>query len=321
MGSMELILAALVFLAILLVFLAAFALFGARRERSIEQTVRRYVAESDAEVDVDLLYYRKLSDIPAFHMLLARIPPVRMLDELLQQGGVRMLAGVFLLLTLTCGMVAYLLGVWRLNQPGLALAPAAAGLALPFVYLLVKRRQHRARFEALFPDALDLMAYSLKAGHSILASLKMVAEEVAAPVGNEFGRVVEEINFGNNIETTLHNFARRLDSSELRYFVASVLIQRETGGNLVELLETISQTIRQKFRFRERVKALIAEGKISAYILVCLPFVIALLFSFLNRKYMMVLMTDPIGPYMIVGALVMMCIGSLIMFRLVRIDL
>jgi tight adherence protein B len=318
---MELILAASVFLIVLLVFLAGYALLRGGKERSYHHVVKKYTAATTQTDDVDIRYYRKFSDIQSFHRLLSVIPAVKHLDELMQQGGVKMLAGVFILVSLVCGATAFLLGFQMSKRFDLALIPAAVGLYLPYVYLLLKRRQQRTRFEALFPDALDLMAYSLKAGHSIMASFKMVADEMAAPMGEEFGRVVEEINFGNDIETTLHNFARRVDSAELRYFVTSVIIQRETGGNLVEILEKISETIRKKFRFRERVRALTAEGKISAYILVALPFLIAMAVSVLNREYIMVLMTDPVGPYLIASAGVLMCFGVFVMFRLVQLDM
>ena len=319
---MELILAAAVFLIILAVFIAGFALLaGGRRQRSVHKAVEKYTTIGTEGEDVNILYYRKFSEIRPFHTLLAVIPAVRNLDELMQQARVKMLAGVFILTSLVCGAMAFLFALSLGQGFGLALPLATIALYLPYLNLLMRRRQQRAKFEALFPDALDLMAYSLKAGHSIMASFKMVAEEMAAPVGVEFGRVVEEINFGHNIEATLHNFARRVDSPELRYFVTSVIIQRETGGNLVEILEKISETIRKKFRFRERVRALTAEGKISAYILVALPFLIALAVIVLNREYITVLATDPIGPYLILGASVLMAFGIFVIFRLVQLDM
>ena len=318
---MEIILAGASFLLVLLIFAGGYALLSGGTERFLHHAVEKYSVNRNKPEDINILYYRKFSDIKPFHQVLALIPMVKNLDDLMQQGGVKMLAGVFVLLSLVCGMVGFLFGLQVFTRFEVAVVLGGLALVVPYLDLLVKRKQQRARFEALFPDALDLMTYSLKAGHSIMASFKMVAEEMAAPVGEEFVRVVEEINFGNNVEATLHNFARRVDSTELRYFVTSVIIQRETGGNLVEILEKIADTIRKKFRFRERVKALVAEGKLSAYILIALPFLIALLFSVLNRGYIMVLVTDPIGHYLIGGAIVLMCIGSFIIFKLVQLDM
>ncbi|MCI5211065.1 MAG: hypothetical protein D3910_20275 [Candidatus Electrothrix sp. ATG2] len=201
------------------------------------------------------------------------------------------------------------------------LALAASGLLLPFFYLLYKRKKRRSKFEALFPDALDLMGYSLKAGHSVLASFKMVAEEMDEPIGEEFGQVVEEINFGQDLQVALKNLSHRIDSPELKLFVTSVIIQRETGGNLIELLTKISVVIRKKFRFREKVKTLSAEGKLTAIILLGLPFAAAGLLIIINPGYLTPLVRDPIGPYLIGIALTMMSIGSFIVYRLVQLDM
>ena len=144
---------------------------------------------------------------------------------------------------------------------------------------------------------------------------------MAEPVGEEFGRVVEEINFGKELDSSLRNFSRRIDSPELKFFVTSLIIQRETGGNLVEMLQKISEVIRKKFRFREKVKTLSAEGKLSAVILLALPFFCGAALIALSPEYIMVLMTDPIGPYAIAIALTMMAFGSFIMYRLVQLDM
>lgn len=319
---MELLFAFTLFFVILFAFWGGYVLFiRPDKGRSLYGTVAKYSPRKNEGELIDLYYHRKLSDIPFFQFILERIPLVRSLDTLMQQGGVKMLAGVFILLCLVSGAVAFLLGTLLSKRFEVALSLGLVFLVVPFIGLLFRKRRQRSQFEALFPDALDLMGYSLKAGHSIMASLRMVAEEMAAPVGPEFARVVEEINFGNSFETTLHNFAGRVDSAELRFFVTSVIIQRETGANLVEILEKISETVRRKFRFREKTKALTAEARLSAAILTALPFVVAIAVGITNRKYIMVLTTDPIGPYLIAIACAMMIVGIVIMYRLVQIDL
>lgn len=154
-----------------------------------------------------------------------------------------------------------------------------------------------------------------------MASLKMVAEEIAEPVAEEFGRAVEEINFGQGIDVVLRNMARRVDSAEVRYFATAVIVQRETGGNLVAILEKTSDIIRKKFRLRERIKALAAEGKISAIILLALPFFVATAVFTLNPEYITVLINDPVGPYVLTAAGFMMSFGSYVMYRLVQLDM
>lgn len=309
------------FFLIIVVCELVYSLFVKPDTRSINKVVERYSTSSREKDELDILYYRKFSDIKLLDRTLSVIPAVRSLDELMQQGGVNTLASVFLLSTLTAGAGLLMICTSLQLILPLSILITGAGMVLPFLYLLYKRKQRRSAFETLFPDSLDLMGYSLKAGHSILASFKMVAEEIAAPVGEEFNRVVEEINFGRDLDSSLRNFSHRVDSPELKFFVTSVIIQHETGGNLVEMLQRISEVIRRKFRFREKVKTLSAEGKLSAIILVALPFLIAIAIIALNPGYIMVLVSDPIGPYAIAIALTMMAIGSFIIYKLVQLDM
>jgi len=203
----------------------------------------------------------------------------------------------------------------------MSIVVTCVGVYLPYLYLFYKRKKRIKKFEALFPDALDLMGYALKAGHSVMAAFKMVGEEMADPIGDEFSRIVDEINFGRDLDSTLRKFARRIDSAEVKFFVTSVIIQRETGGNLVELLVRISEVIRIKFRFREKVKALTGEAKMSAIILLALPFFAGAAILLLNPEYISVLFDDPAGPYAIGIALIMMSIGSFIMYKLTQLDM
>jgi tight adherence protein B len=309
------------FFLIIIVSELVYSLFMKPDTRSVHKIVERYSTGLQEKDEIDIRYYRKFSDIKLLDRILSAIPAVRALDELMQQGGVKTLASVFLLSSLATGAGLLLIcASLQLILP-LSILITGAGMVLPFLYLFYKRKKRRSEFETLFPDALDLMSYSLKAGHSILASFKMVSEEIASPVGEEFSRVVEEINFGRDLDSSLRNFSHRVDSPELKFFVTSVIIQHETGGNLVEMLQRISEVIRRKFRFREKVKTLSAEGKLSAIILVALPFLIATAIIALNPEYIMVLVSDPIGPYAIAIALTMMSIGSFVMYKLVQLDM
>ena len=318
---MKIAFAATIFLLIFIAFELIYSLIRKPDTRAVNQAVKRYASGLPKDEEISLLYHRKFSDIKVFNSILTAIPMVGRLDELMQQGGVKTLAGVFILFSLAIGAILFLCCALLLQPLAISLMIAAAGVFIPYLYLLQKRRKRKAQFEALFPDALDLMGYSLKAGHSIMASFKMVAEEMADPIGEEFRRVVDEINFGRDLDSTLRNFSCRIDSSELKFFVTSVIIQRETGGNLVELLIRISEVIRKKFRFREKVKALTGESKLSAIILLALPFFAGAAILVLNPEYITVLFSDPIGPFAIATALVMMSIGTFIMYRLVQLDM
>ncbi|WP_136805716.1 type II secretion system F family protein [Desulfosediminicola flagellatus] len=310
------------FCLLLIIFELLYSLLKKESSRPVERVVERYSQGGiSEEQELNILYYRKFSDIKFFDALLRVSPIARRLDSLMQQGGVKMLVGVFLLLTLTIGSVVFLLCSMIPFPYLLSGAVSLFAMTVPYLFLRLQRARRRSRFEALFPDALDLMGYSLKAGHSIGASFRMVAEEMAGPVGEEFGRVVEELNFGLELDASLRNFSRRIDSPELRFFATSVIIQRETGGNLVEMIEKISEVVRRKFRFREKVKALSAEGKLSGGILLALPFLTGAALLITNPEYLTVLVNDPIGPYVIGIAIAMMSFGTFVMYKLVQLDM
>lgn len=307
----------LVFIALELIY----SLFRKPDARTVNKAVERYTNGFLKDDETSLLYNRKFSDIKILNKILAAIPAVHKLDEIMQQGGVKILAGVFILISLALGSFTFLFCSLMQKPLSYTIAFTSLSVLLPYVYLLYKREQRKLKFETIFPDALDLMGYSLKAGHSVMASFKMVADEMADPVGEEFNRIVDEINFGLDLDSTLRNFSRRIDSPELKFFVTSVIIQRETGGNLVELLGRISAIIRKKFRFREKVKTLTGEGKLSAIILASLPFLVGTALTIFNPKYVRVLFNDPIGHYMIAIASVMVILGALIMYKLVQLDM
>jgi tight adherence protein B len=149
--------------------------------------------------------------------------------------------------------------------------------------------------------------------------LKLVAEEFGDPVGTEFGKTLDEINFGMPVPDALMNLTQRVDCEDLKFFVVSVIVQRETGGNLAEILENLGHLIRERFKFQGRVRVLSAEGRMSAMVLVAMPFFLVGVLSLLNPEYTKVLFFDPIGPVLIVIALVMMGFGTLVIKKLVAI--
>ena len=175
------------------------------------------------------------------------------------------------------------------------------------------------KFQRQLPDALDLVARALKAGHAFTGGLRMVAEELGDPIGTEFEKTLNEINFGVGVPEALKNLSNRVDCPDLKFFITSVIIQRETGGNLAEILTKITSLIRERFKLQNRVQVLASEGKLSAIILIAIPFVIALALSVLNPVYIKTLFTDPIGKILVAFALIMMIIGIFVMKRMIQI--
>jgi tight adherence protein B len=190
---------------------------------------------------------------------------------------------------------------------------------LPLWMICFKRKRRMEKFQRQLPDAMELIARALKAGHAFTVGLRMVADELGDPIGPEFEKTLHEINFGLGVPEALKNLPDRVDCPDLRFFIISVILQRETGGNLAEILEKNAHLIRERFKLQGHIRALSAEGKLSAMILVALPFVIALVLSVLNPKYVRTLFVDPLGRILIALSLVLMVIGVVVMKRMIAI--
>jgi tight adherence protein B len=241
------------------------------------------------------------------------------MHRLLEQSGAQYPLGFFLLLSLLFVVVGFL--VFSLATSNyLKLLPGAVFFGtMPFLYIYLKKGKRMQKFQRQLPDALDLVARSLKAGHAFSGGLKMVAEEFDNPVGVEFDKTMNEINFGVDVTEALKNLSNLVDCLDLNFFIISVIIQRETGGNLAEILENIARLIRERFKLHGRIRVLAAEGKLSAIILIALPFFVAFVISILNPEYIGTLITDPIGHILIAIAIIMMTLGIFIMIRMIKI--
>jgi tight adherence protein B len=190
---------------------------------------------------------------------------------------------------------------------------------IPFMWVLNKRRTRLKKFAAQLPDALELVARALRAGHSLGAGMHVVAEEMPVPIADEFGRVYEEQNLGIPIEDSMRNICERVPNLDLRFFVTSVAIQRQTGGDLAEILDKIGHVIRERYRILGQVKALTAEGRLSGVVLIALPFVLFLVMLHIKPDYIQVLWTEPLGIKMSVFGLIMQIVGALVIRKIVNI--
>jgi tight adherence protein B len=184
----------------------------------------------------------------------------------------------------------------------------------------MKKNRRIKRFQKQLPDALDLIARALKAGHAFTSGLKLAADELKDPIGTEFKETIDEINFGLSVSDALKNLTERVDCPDLRFFAVSVILQRETGGNLAEIMESLSSLIRKRFKFEGKVKILSSEGRFSAAVLLILPIVIGVLVQLLNPDYMEILYQEPSGRISIVVALISMAFGFLVIRRMIKIN-
>lgn len=311
------------FLAVVLLLEGAYLLWSNYRSPEVMQLERRLQALSagshgGAEA-ISLLKRRSLEGASAFERILASLPRISTLDRLIEQSGTTMtlprLAVMMLLTALSVFLVALVFKV-----PFAFALAAGAGVALvPPLYLMAMRDRRLRQLDAQLPDAVDLIARALRAGHAFPSALQMAGEELPAPIGEEFRIAFEEINYGISMNDALLNLATRVPSDDLRFFVIAVLLQRETGGNLAEILDNISTLIRERFKLMGTVRVLSAEGKLSAWILTLLPFGTALMINIVNPGFMSVLWKDPAGLRLVAVAAALMVLGILWMRKIIRI--
>jgi tight adherence protein B len=313
----------LAFIALVLLLEGLYLTWNAYRgpeAKKIESRLRAMSAGGSGGAEASILKQRLLSEAPALQRWLLGLPRIGELDKLLQQSGSTWSVTVFVVITLIVGVGAFVLVsfVPLLHWAFCALTAVGAA-ALPCLYILRKRHKRMQQIEQQLPDALDLISRALKAGHAFPSGLQMVSEEAKDPIAGEFRIVHDEVNFGVAVPTALMNLASRVPSTDMRYFIIAVLIQRETGGNLTELLGNISTLIRERLKLLGKIRVLSAEGRMSALILCALPFVLAGVINIIHPKFMAVLWTDPMGLKMIYAALVMMVLGALWMRKIIRI--
>jgi tight adherence protein B len=326
---MDYLLPILIFIAVLiLVEVGYFALRGFRssEKKGVRTRLKTLSVQAENEEKVDILRKDQLSEIPWFHSLLKRFSSMGKLSLLVEQAGVQRKPGLYILLSLTLAFVGFLAGIpfhsayFPLLPSFMIIIPCAIVPAFfPFMYLRYKRRKRFHKFEEQLPEALDLIARSLKAGHAFSSGIRLVTEEMEDPISFEFGRALNEINFGISTQDALVNLTNRIPLDDLRFFVISVILQRETGGNLAEILENLARLIRERFKLNGHVRVLSSQARLSAYILVAIPFVLAFIIHLINPKFYEAMLETPSGKYVLAAGVAWMVIGIFFMKKMVTI--
>ncbi|MCA8047135.1 type II secretion system F family protein [Burkholderia arboris] len=313
----------LTFVAVVLAIEGAYQWWNARHgsaARRIEARIRAMSAGGNVQQErLSILKKRMLDESKPFDRLLLRMPRVQALDLVIQQSGLDWTLPK--LITLSAMFAAFTwLAMSLARLPQLAVLPVAlfAG-CVPMMYVMRRRARRMRKLERQLPDICDMIARALRSGHSFTSTLGMVGDEFPDPMGGEFRVTFDEVNYGVSLHDALMNLTTRVPVQDLRYFVIAVLIQRETGGNLAELLDSIAALIRERFKLFDKVRVLSAEGRLSAWILGLLPFGTAAVMALLNREFLSVLWEDPAGIRMVGTMLVSMMFGLFWIRRIVRI--
>jgi tight adherence protein B len=315
--------AVLLFLAIVLLIEGIYLYWNSRhgpQVKRMEERVRALSAGGNVGGEqLSILKERLLSESPLLTRLLMQVPRVHQFDRVLQQSGVGWSVARFVGYTVICASAGIAVG-FVFNLPALVVALLAVAPAMLPAFILKRKRAKRlSLIERQLPDASDLIARALLAGHSFPSALGMAGQEMPEPLRTEFRLAFDEINFGVSMNDALLNIVNRVPLEDLRYFVIAVLIQRETGGNLAEILGNISNIIRERLKLLGKVRVLSAEGRMSGWVLALLPFALFGVITLMSPDYASLLWTDPMGVKCSSFALVVMFFGILWMRKIVRI--
>lgn len=262
-----------------------------------------------------------LRDVGAFERLLFKIPRCTALDRMLLKAGTPLNATTFILASITLGVVGLLAGLKFLPQPLAAVALCLVLLFLPLFLLKRAEISYYHKFQEQIPEALDLLARAVRSGHAITSGIGMISQEMEDPIRGEFAAVADEVNLGLTLKEALDNLCERIQSMDIRFFAIAILLQKETGGNIAEILDNISRLLRERVQFGRQVRALTAEGRLSAGVLIALPIFMFIYIYFVNNKYISTLWSEDLGQYMLFGAIVLQIIGAWIIKKIVTIEI
>jgi tight adherence protein B len=286
------------------------------RLQEVSQPLER-VEDTNAKL---LVKVQAEGPLPAIDRFLGTTTRGSALGRWVDQSGLKLsLSGVVLISLTLAALFALVTTAIVRSKWGLPIG-AALGFALPFAFLSFKRTRRMRAFEEQFPEGLDLIARALKAGHAFATGLKMVADEMPEPVGPEFRKTFDEQNFGLPLKDALDNLTFRVPLLDVRFFATAVLIQRETGGNLSEILENLAHVVRERFKILRQVRVYTAHGRFTGYVLLALPAVLCIALSFINPDHMNLLLRERMGQMMLIGALVMQTIGYLWIKQVIKIE-
>lgn len=320
--QMTLIIVGVATFVIFLLIMSIGAFLRSRSDEADQRVKNRLKAMSMRGTDTEtidlVLRETSMSGVPWFNRMLANFRWASNINKLIKQADAKGTASIYLLLAALLGFVGFYVGILSGRIWVSFLAAGFFGY-LPIFYLKSLKRKRVDRFQTQLPDALDLLARALKAGHTFGGGMRMVADEFDPPIGPEFKQTLDEINYGMDVDRALNNLLDRVDCMDLKFFAVSVNIQRETGGNLAEIIDKISSLVRERFVLYGKIKVLSAEGRLSALILILLPFAVAGILYIVNPGYISLLWRDELGRSMAWGAVISMVFGMFVIRKLIQI--
>ena len=276
--------------------------------------------EREPSEELALLREEKLSEIPALDTFLKRSSRVSALQQLLSQADMDTQAGSFLLICVVTAVVLSGLVLFWAQSGMFAWAAGLIGFFLPYSYASYKRTKRFDKFEELFPQAIDTLARAVRAGHAFTTALELIANEVNEPVAGEFRKLFEEQKFGMPVRDALVNLTERVPLVDVKFFVTAVMLQRETGGNLAEILDNLSYVIRERFKILRQVRVFTAQGRLTMMLLMGLPPLVVIVMLVFNPGFIRPLFSEPLGHTLIVIGITLQTIGYFIIRKIIQIQ-
>jgi len=321
---MAALIALLVFIVVALAAFAAGSLIDQRnaRARLIKDrlaTVEK-APEREPNEELALLRDEQLSKIPALDILLRRSARVSAIQEALLQAGMKFRAGNFLMLCVLCGTLAGLAAVLYTKNPAIAWAALVIGGVLPYSVVSYRRQKRFEKFEELFPEAIDTLARAVRAGHAFTTALEMISNEIAEPLASEFRKLYEEQKFGMPVRDALMNLTERVPLVDIKFFVTAVMLQRETGGNLAEILDNLSYVIRERFKIQRQVRVHTAQGRLTMALLMAMPPAVVAILAVFSPDFVKPLFYDPIGHALLVVSIALQTTGYFVIRKIIKIQ-
>jgi tight adherence protein B len=316
----------LVFVASTAGLIGIFVLFsrrsGSAQDRTMEQRLNEAtgMATQGPVVDPSMLRTESEGPLPNIDRVARRALKGSSFEQWLEQSGTGLSVGAFIIISLVVSIVLAVAAMILVGKMWAVAIAFALGLCILPMILRQKRASRLYKFEETFPEALDLLSRGIRAGHAFSAGMKMVADELGEPVGPEFRKAFDEQNFGLPLKESLNNLCVRVPLLDVRFFATAVLIQRETGGNLSEILDNLAAVVRERFKIRRQVRVHTAHGRFTGYVLMALPAFLALALSFINPEHMNRLFEERLGQMMIVASIIMQAVGFFWIRQVIKIE-
>ncbi|MEN8135413.1 MAG: type II secretion system F family protein [Thermodesulfobacteriota bacterium] len=320
----------LIFLGVIFLFATAIILFTYLLWKETKFAERRtmkkrllYISAGGkhGKEKLDLYKTRVLKNTGLFELLAFKLPRFSSVDRMLLKTGLSLSASGFFIGCIFSAFIGGMLAHQFLPGKGMSFILGGIFLFVPYLILKMIEASVLEKFQDQLPEALDLLARAMRSGHALTSGLEMIAEEMPPPIKLEFRAAVDEINLGLSTKDALANMCERVPSTDLRFFAIAIVIQKETGGNVAEILDRISRLIRERIQFRRQVQTLTAEGRLSARILILLPILMFIYIYIVNYDYISLMWTEKIGIYLLIAGVIMQIVGAIFIRKIVQIEI